>query len=230
MSLLTVMHSQRVVRVAQDQRTLLGIRAMVQLIRPIMMIKILEQDFLVQRVPMDNKKNNEKGQSTVEFILTFAFGVSLILVIFNTAMNFATGYLVHYATFMASRVYLTQDNMTGTIGNSSPALAGSVDTAKAAFNVYNLSIFNVENSSFKINPAGDNDPSAYMTVGGVTTFELNIDILGKVAGSKKLEMTSESFLGKEVTRAECASRTCFGITGQESCDDSYDITLFDDGC
>lgn len=177
------------------------------------------------------KKNlSEAGQSTVEFILTFAFGVSLILVIFNTSMNFATGYLVHYATFMASRVYLTQDNMTGTIGNSSPALSGSVETAKTAFNVYNLSVFNVDNSSFIINPAGNTDPSTYMTVGGVTKFELNMDIMGQIAGSKKIEMTSESFLGKEVTRAECASRTCFGITGAESCDDTYDITLFDDGC
>jgi hypothetical protein len=179
---------------------------------------------------MAKTKNSEKGQSTVEFILTFAFGVSLILVIFNTAMNFATGYLVHYATFMASRVYLTQDNFTGTVGNSAPALSGAEDKAKAAFNVYNLSIFNVSNDSFKINPAGNTDASTYLTVGGVTTFELNIDILGKVAGSKKLEMTSESFLGKEITRAECASRTCYGITQSEACDDSYDITLYDDGC
>jgi hypothetical protein len=180
---------------------------------------------------MDNKKkNNEKGQSTVEFILTFAFGVSLILVIVNTSMNFATGYLVHYATFMASRVYLTQDNMTGTIGNSTPALTDSVQTAKNAFNVYNLSVFNVANSSFEINPAGNTDAATYMTVGGFTRFELKMDIMGQVAGTKKLEMTSESFLGKEITRAECASRTCFGITGSESCDDTYDITLFDDGC
>lgn len=179
---------------------------------------------------MAKTKNNQKGQSTVEFILTFAFGVSLILVIFNTAMNFATGYLVHYATFMASRVYLTQDNFTGTVGNSNPALSGAEDKAREAFNIYKLSVFNVPNESFKINPAGSSDPSTYLTVGGVTTFELNIDILGKVAGSKKLEMTSESFLGKEITRAECATRTCYGITQSESCDDSYDITLYDDGC
>lgn len=177
------------------------------------------------------KKNlSEAGQSTVEFILTFAFGVSLILVIFNTSMNFATGYLVHYATFMASRVYLTQDNMTGTIGSSESALSGSVETATTAFNNYNLTVFNVANSSFQINPAGNTDETTYLTVGGVTKFELTIDILGKVTGSKKLEMTSESFLGKEITRAECATRTCYGITGTETCDDTYDITLFDDGC
>jgi hypothetical protein len=184
---------------------------------------------------MDKTKKNEKlqterGQSTVEFILTFAFGVSLVLVIFNTAMNYATGYLVHYATFMASRVYYTQDNFTGTIGNSAPALADSVEAATKAFNIYKLTIFNVSNDSFKINPAGNTSPSTYLTVGGVTKFTLPIDIMGQVSGSKKLEMTSESFLGKEVTRAECATRTCYGITGTENCDDNLDITLFDDGC
>jgi len=184
----------------------------------------------MDRIKKTKRLLEQSGQSTVEFILTFAFGVSLILVIFNTAMNFATGYLVHYATFMASRVYLTQDNFTGTVGNSAPALSGAEEKAKSAFNIYKLTVFNVSNESFKINPAGNTDPSTYMTVGGVTTFELPIDILEKVAGSKKLEMTSESFIGKEVTRAECASRTCFGITGTESCDDTYDITLYDDGC
>jgi len=196
---------------------------------------MVEQDFSDQRVHMDkiNKNKNlksERGQSTVEFILTFAFGVSLILVIFNTAMNFATGYLVHYATFMASRVYLTQDNFTGTIGSTSLALAGAKEKAKTAFNIYNLNIFKIPNESFNINEAGNTDANTYLTVGGVTTFEMPIDILGKVAGSKKLEMTSESFLGKEITRAECATRTCYGITQSESCDDTYDITLYDDGC
>lgn len=195
------------------------------------MIKIAVPDFLVQRALMVSKKKiTEAGQSTVEFILTFAFGVSLILVIVNTSMNFATGYLVHYATFMASRVYLTQDNMTGTIGSSTPALTDAEEAARTAFNVYNLSVFNVANSSFTINPAGNTDASTYLTVGGFTRFDLKMDIMGQVAGTKKLEMTSEAFLGKEVTRAECASRTCYGITGAETCDDSYDITLFDDGC
>jgi hypothetical protein len=176
------------------------------------------------------KKNCEKGQSTVEFILTFAFGVSFILVIFNSAMNYATGYLVHYATFMASRVYLTSDSHTGTIGNSTPSLSGATEKAKNAFNGYNLSIFNVPNDNFQINAAGSPDPTNYLTVGGYTTFELTIDILGKLTGSKKLELVSESFLGKEVTRAECATRTCFGMTGSESCESTMDITLFDDGC
>jgi hypothetical protein len=176
------------------------------------------------------KIKNEEGQSTVEFILTFAFGVSLILVIFNTAMNYATGYLVQYATFMASRVYLTSDNFTGNIGITAPSLSGSKQRAQEAFNSYNLSIFNVPNSNFNINAAGNTDDSTYLTVGAFTTFDLTIDPLGKLAGQKKLEMVSESFLGKEPTRAECASRVCHAVTGDVNCDRSFDITLFDNGC
>jgi hypothetical protein len=174
---------------------------------------------------------NQIGQSTIEFVLTFAFGVSLVLVIFNTSINYATGYLVQYATFMASRVYLSSDTHTGSIGQVNPSLIGSEEKARAAFNNYNLNVFKIPNENFKINRvenvSGNNQS---MTVGAFTTFELAMDILGKVAGQKKMELVSESFLGKEPTRAECASRVCYAMTGQENCDAKMDITLFDDGC
>lgn len=179
---------------------------------------------MVQKILMVNK--NEKGQSTVEFILTFAFGVSLILVIFNSALNYATGYLVQYATFMASRVYLTTDSHLISVG---PSLSRAEDRAEEAFKKYNLSIF-IPNGKFKINPAGPGNSDTYMTVGGYTTFELTIDVLGKLTGQQKLEMVSESFLGKEPTRAECATRVCKAVTGQDVCDAQMDITLFDNGC
>lgn len=174
---------------------------------------------------------NQDGQSTIEFILTFAFGVSLILVVFTTAINYATGYLVQYATFMASRVYLTQDKFIGDISNPGAALMDSVQNAKNAFVGYKLSAFKIPDDNFNINPTDpSNDASSYLTVGGFTTFELSIDPIGKVAGQKKLEMVSEAFLGKEPTRAECASRICFAITGSVACDRTFDVTLYDDGC
>lgn len=175
-------------------------------------------------------RNDESGQSTIEFILTFAFGVSFIFVIFNSAMNYATGYIVHYATFMASRTYYTSDSHVGDIGNSAPSLNGAEAKAREVFNNYNLSIFKVDSSNFKVNPAGSTGPESYLTVGGHTSFDLSIDVVGKIAGEQKLELVSEAFLGKEITRAECATRTCFGVTGNVACDKSMDITLFDDGC
>lgn len=181
---------------------------------------------------MVNKKKivrSELGQSTVEFILTFAFGVSLILVIFNSALNYATGYLVQYATFMASRVYLTADTHTGNIGSVEPSLSDSVEKTRTAYNNYNLNIF-IPTGQFTVNPAGATDASSYLTVGAYTKFELSIDVLGRITGQQKLEMVSESFLGKEPTRAECATRVCKAVTGQTSCDAAMDVTLYDNGC
>jgi hypothetical protein len=178
---------------------------------------------------MDNK--NEKGQSTIEFIFTFVFGLSLVLVIFNTSVNYATGYLVQYATFMASRVYLTQDTHKGQVGSVDPSLERAAQNAASAFNNYNLSVLKVPSENFKINPVEQaSGPNEVLTVGAYTTFEVTMDVLGRVAGQKKLELVSESFLGKEPTRAECASRVCFAMTGQENCDQTMDVTLYDDGC
>lgn len=175
--------------------------------------------------------DKESGQSTVEFIITFVLGLSLVLVVFNTSLNYATGYLVHYATFMASRVYLTADNHTGTIGNSTPSLGQAVSRATDAFNNYNLGVFKVPSQNFRINRVESvGDSSQNMTVGAATNFELTIDMLGRITGQKKLELVSESFLGKEPTRAECASRVCMAVTGRTVCEDAMDITLFDDGC
>lgn len=190
---------------------------------------------MVPKSLMESKKqhsprfSSQEGQSTVEFILTFAFGVSLILLIFNSAMNYATGYLVQYATFMASRVYLTADNHTGSIGSVGPSLSGSREKATEAYNNYNMSIF-IPDGEFIINPAGATDASTYLTVGAYTKFQLSIDVLGKLTGQQKLEMVSESFLGKEPTRAECATRVCKAVTGQDSCDQNLDVTLYDNGC
>lgn len=172
------------------------------------------------------KTNNEKGQSTIEFIFTFIFGVSLILMIFNSAMNYSTGYLVQYATFMASRVYLTADS---SLNSTQASLNGSVDKARSTFNNYSLGIFKIPNEAFQINPAGNVQANEYLTVGGRTSFDIAIDPIGKIAGQTKLELSSESFLGKEPVRAECAARTCYGITGRTNCD-YLDVTLFDDGC
>lgn len=186
-------------------------------------------DSLDLKSPMDS---NQQGQSTVEFIVTFAFGVSLVFVIFNTSINYATGYLVQYATFMGSRVYLTSDSHIGSVGDVAPSLSFSAQRAEEAFKVYNLSMIKIPNENFKINKVEDvdGDNQKNLTVGAYTTFEVPMDVLGRVAGQKKLELVSESFLGKEPTRAECATRVCEAITGQDDCSMSMDITLYDDGC
>lgn len=174
-------------------------------------------------------KKNQAGQSTIEFIFAFAFGVSLVLVVFNSSMNHISGYLAHYATFMASRTYLTYDSNVGNF-DAGASLNRSIQESTDVFVSYNLGFFNIPNSSFSINPANAGDIANYYKVGATTSFEKDIDILGKVMGHKKINMISESFLGKEPTRNMCAIRVCQAITGQPTCSIEMDITLFDDGC
>ncbi len=178
------------------------------------------------------KTLKQSGQATIEFIFTFAFGLSLMLMIFNSAMNYATGYLVHYATFMASRVYLTSELHTGNFQSGYGfSVTQAEQNARDAFRQYNLGIFGVEEGEFYVNASREGQSSSeYLTVGTSTRFNQKVDTLGKIAGNTELEMVSESFLGKEPTRVACAIRTCLAITGQTTCDDQMDITLFDDGC
>jgi hypothetical protein len=173
---------------------------------------------------------SERGQSTVEFIITFAFGVSIIFVIFTSAINYATGYLVHYATFMASRVYLTQDTHTGNVASVEGSFANATQSATETFLKYKLSYLGVPDANFRINEIASDNAAKYITVGATTYFEQKIDFMGQFAGNQKLELVSESFLGKEPTRAVCANRVCRAITGSENCVTIFDITLYDDGC
>jgi hypothetical protein len=177
------------------------------------------------------KKKNSAGQATIEFILTLAFGLSLMLMIFNSAMNYATGYLVHYATFMASRVYFTTERYNGIFSNYEFAVSNAEDEARKAFQQYNLGIFGIDPSEFHVNKVSmGQSASEYVTVGAYSRYNQKVDTLGKIAGNTELDLVSESFLGKEVPRAGCATRVCQAMTGNETCSDEMDITLFDDGC
>lgn len=177
------------------------------------------------------KKVSNAGQATIEFILVFSFGLSLILMIFNSAINYTTGYLVHYATFMASRTYLTSETHGGNFATAQFSISPAEAAARETFAQYRLEIFGVQNAEFFVNQVAFNQtPSAYLTVGTYTRYSQKVDILGRVAGNTELDLVSESFLGKEPTRVVCAIQTCKAMTGNETCGQDLDITLFDDGC
>ena len=80
-------------------------------------------------------KLNKEGQSTLEFIFSFAIVFSFIFFFFKIALNYTNGYLLHYANFMASRTYLVHDiNSNIVSGGDGPALK----EAKAIFATYNI--------------------------------------------------------------------------------------------
>lgn len=173
---------------------------------------------------------DQSGQSTIEFIFAFAFGVSIVFMVFNTSLNYATGYLVHYATFMASRTYLVSDE---NIGQIESAPAPSAADAYSVYNQYRLDIFDIPSSGFAINEQNPNQtPAEYLTVGARTIFEKPIDALGRVVGGGNLTFVSESFLGKEPTRGQCAYRVCWSVTGEVCATGRawFDVTLYDNGC
>ena len=93
-------------------------------------------------------------------------------------------------------------------------------------------MFGVPDAGFVVNEVtGPMSSSEYLTVGTSTDFIQKIDVVGQIAGQQKLELVSESFLGKEPTRATCATRVCEAITGNSgSCSATSDFTLYDDGC
>lgn len=173
-------------------------------------------------------KNNQQGQSTIEFIFSFVFAVSLVLMVFNTSVNYVSGYVAHYATYMASRVLMTQDVEANTWGPGQRGMA--VAAAKDTFRDFRLDIFGIT-EEVQVNDDTNVDASGYLMVGVYFPFKKKMDIVGRVTGQTELELISESFLGHEPTRSVCASRVCRAITGQDECTGGrLDITLFDDGC
>ena len=69
--------------------------------------------------------NNDKGQSTIEFLMSFVFIFFLSLFTVMFSINQATGYLLHWATFAASRVFLVQgQEMIGDAGAEQLAKEG----------------------------------------------------------------------------------------------------------
>lgn len=172
-------------------------------------------------------KNNQSGQSTIEFIFSFIFAVSLILLVFNTSLNYASGYVTHYATFMASRVFMTQDSNHN--GWDAGDRGGAINKAKAAFGAFKLDVFGIK-TELEINDDQDVSAGEYLMVGAYAKFSRKMDIVGQITGQSKLDLISESFLGREPARGVCASRVCKAITNADTCSADSDITLYDDGC
>jgi len=185
----------------------------------------------------------QEGQSTIEFLLTFMFALAFLFLFINISVNYSAGYLVHYATFMASRTYLTAD--TSTInGGDQTAKEEALKTLKR-FRVaaVGVPVDGVKNccsttvDGFYINSAFTSSINAPLFVGAVSVFKKPLSYFRAIAGDTEIRYVSESFLGKEPVRHECWTRTCqainlavTGTIGNCATDDTADITVFDNGC
>lgn len=174
----------------------------------------------------------EAGQSTIEFILCFAFGMGFIFLFANLAITFVSGYLVHYATFMASRNYLVMDVSTAAAG---PVESRAQQSARDVITRYPIARFGVDGSNVRFNSFTDTNRSAQkaVMVGVYTTYEMPMSFLPLVGGDTTAQMTSESFLGKEPPRIDCLVNTCKAITdiyGSDISCSTLDVTVVDNGC
>ena len=171
-------------------------------------------------------KTTNQGQSTIEFLFAFIFIVGFFVAFLQLGLNMGLGYLAHYATYMSSRVFLVHDYQGGDENGSDPVAANE---ASREFRKY----IPLGNPQF-------NFPSGFATarhhfVGAFYNFQKKMTLFSSLGGSIGLDLKSESFLGKEPTRATCWRRTCDALAGAMEGDQvcstlKNHITVFDDGC
>lgn len=171
---------------------------------------------------MKVKRNNQQGQSTIEFIFSFGFAFFLIIYTLKVALNYTTGYLVHYATYMASRTYLTFEN-SGAATDPALIIKEVFDDTKVG--LYNKQII-VDTNTLKpqLEPAG-----AGVLNGVSFDWSTTFSTVGLFGGRAVLNMKSESFLGREPDRKECSKQTCTAARRSPgACGKAF--TVVDNGC
>lgn len=185
------------------------------------------------------------GQSTIEFLVTLMFSLAIVFIFVNISVNYSAGFLVHYATFMASRTYLTVD-ANGALPAASEAPARQA--ALATFRRFKMNAVGVPDAGilpdqgaevgFHINSFSTvSSPAEALFVGAYAVYEKPISIFRMVAGDTPVTFVSEAFLGKEPVRGDCWQRTCqaimLAVTGNAtacSSGNEHDFTVFDNGC
>ena len=186
------------------------------------------QDFLLHRESTLNMKNikskNQRGQSTIEFIMTFTVAIGFIFLFMQMAFNYTNGYLIHHATFMASRAFLTADSEQRDLGRGE---INADEFTRKIFRHYMPDFLKPDMSKFHVNGVMDVDRRAFV---GVYYDFTQIFSLSFIGGKDEMYFRSESFLGREPTRGETISQICKrmkSIIGTTTCE--FHMTLDDNG-
>jgi len=176
--------------------------------------------FLLRKSPM----RNNKGQSTAEFILAFAFMALFIIVFIQIAQNYVKGYVIHYATFMTSRSYMVQDNGSASISTVDQAAQAPAETRVLR------KMLKVDNK-IKVQFRNPESGGKQLFSGTVLTFSESFSPSEMVGGTDKVKFVSESFLGRTFSTSECARNICLLLKemGGVECSSGH-MTLFDNGC
>lgn len=170
-----------------------------------------------------NKLLKQKGQSTIEFLISFTIIFGMTFFIVKTTMNYGNGFYLHWATYAASRVYLTldtSDNGAG-IGN---VFSRAQAKGRELFEAYGINGATVQFND--MNTAG-----RPVLIGAFAEFDSKFSPMANIGSDDKINYRSESFLGKEPPRGYCHERILERIQqGSKSTDISKFMTVFDNGC
>ncbi len=148
---------------------------------------------------------NNRGQSTIEFILTFSATIGFIFLFVKMSINYTNGFMVHHATYMASRSFLVIDS------NDDKPEDGDIkafNSAKLVFKKY-LPEAILAGLELKSNNPGVAGHLPVFT--GVFTEFTQRFSSGHIGGRGEITYRSESFLGREPTRSESYTQTCQAI-------------------
>lgn len=174
----------------------------------------------------------EQGQSLIEFIIVFIFIMAIIITFLRIGNNAVNGYMVHYATFMASRAFLVGEANTANPDHSTDDTIQK--KAEAVFDRYMIDLWaQKKGTDLTFNLPGSSATAALYT-GVVLKFTQPYALPG--LGSGKVDLISESFLGHEPSRAECVKRICeaaFSFAKNLNCSSGtavHNVTFFDNGC
>ena len=173
----------------------------------------------------------EKGQSTIEFLVTFPFIILFIIFFLKLSLNFTKGYLVHYATFMAGRSFLVLDYHTS---NDDTAKTRARDVFESILlSKVNASQFDANRLQFNYFSDVDGSNNTHpLFKGAFFNYKETFSILRFFGGKQVMDLKSEALLGRESTRIGCLKRICEAIkTLGGGCDrNSSLVTLSDNGC
>lgn len=174
---------------------------------------------------MADKIKNDKGQSTIEFIMTFSAAVGFIFLFLKMAMNYTDGYMVHHATYMASRAYLVSDNNRDSIDEDD---AQALAKAKDVFDRY-LPEGLVPGVTSVLLKDNNPDLAKFKAFVGLYIEYTQKFSIGFVGGKAPVRFYSESFLGREPTRRETRNQICNAIKDQGLGACNVHVTLEDNG-
>ncbi|MBC7428647.1 MAG: hypothetical protein H7336_08560 [Bacteriovorax sp.] len=174
------------------------------------------------------KSKSSKGQSTIEFLMTFTAAVGFIFLFLKMAMNYTDGFMVHHATYMAARAYMVSDE------NREALPEGDARAMTKAREVFTRYLPEALIPGVKAGMLQENNPEPSQTkypafVGLYIEYEQKFSY-GFIGGKEPLHLTSEAFLGREPTRRETRTQVCKAMKinlGLVRCD--VHVTLEDNG-